>query len=166
MTSLVTIDDKMLGFEEKPANNLRERFAVRVALFDEHNKIAFLHYTEYKFHTFPGGGIQDEETEEMALKREALEETGFNITEINKIVTIEELRTINPLRQFSHCYKAKRLGKEFPLDLKDYEKNAGIVVKWLNKNEILEILGDELPTQSYAGKFMNMRDQIFLKSLG
>jgi ADP-ribose pyrophosphatase YjhB (NUDIX family) len=119
----------------------------------------------YGYHKLPGGGMEVGESEEVSLKRETSEETGCKIKDIEKIVTIEEIRTHEVVHQLSFCYKAIVDGEKNIQNLQGYEATEGLEIKWLSYIEILQILEKEYPAQPYAGKFMNLRDRIFLEKL-
>lgn len=59
------------------------------------------------FYTFPGGGIEENETEEDCVKREVLEEFGIIVKPIKKIYTYENQKSIE------HFYIAEWISGEF-----------------------------------------------------
>jgi 8-oxo-dGTP pyrophosphatase MutT (NUDIX family) len=59
------------------------RNAVRAVIIIE-NKILLAHLGKTGEYKFPGGGIQENETIQEALKREVLEEVGFSVIKINE----------------------------------------------------------------------------------
>ena len=50
--------------------------AARTVIVDENNQIALINVRDGEYYKIPGGGIEEGESEEMAAKREALEESG------------------------------------------------------------------------------------------
>lgn len=46
-----------------------------------------------KYYTFPGGGIENGESEEDCVKRECLEEFGIVVRPLNKLYSLEDTKT-------------------------------------------------------------------------
>ena len=59
------------------------------------------------FYTFPGGGMEGNETEEECVKREVMEEFGLIIEPIKKVYTYENKNSIE------HFYTAEWVSGEF-----------------------------------------------------
>lgn len=59
------------------------------------------------FYTFPGGGMEENETEEECVKREVLEEFGLIVNPIKKLYTYENKNSIE------HFYLAEWVSGEF-----------------------------------------------------
>ena len=59
------------------------------------------------FYTFPGGGMEGNETEEECVKRELLEEFGIIVKPIKKVYTYESQNSIE------HFYVAEWISGEF-----------------------------------------------------
>lgn len=55
------------------------RHTARAVLFREDGKIAILHVGKYNYHKLPGGGVEEWEDMETALRRECLEEVWAEI---------------------------------------------------------------------------------------
>ena len=69
---------------------MKERQRVGAIIFFE-NKIASM-YREQEdrtFYTFPGGGMEEDETEEECVVREVFEEFGINVRPIKKLYVYE-----------------------------------------------------------------------------
>jgi 8-oxo-dGTP pyrophosphatase MutT (NUDIX family) len=81
----------------------------------------------------PGGGICDKETIEEALKREVLEETGYEI-EIGKLLSVK-------IKYFQNNFQSLHLIYEVKLLKKIKEPSEDIFgMRWVTKKEISEAL--------------------------
>lgn len=70
--------DTLLG-----ARDIIYRNAVR-AIIIKNNKVLMIYSEKAKEYKFPGGGIEQDETKDVALRREVLEEVGHRISSINE----------------------------------------------------------------------------------
>ena len=59
------------------------------------------------FYTFPGGGMEGNESQEECVKREVIEEFGLNVELIKKVYTYENKNSIE------HFYTAEWISGEF-----------------------------------------------------
>lgn len=87
-------------------NNKRKR--ARAIIFFE-DKIVSM-YREFEgriFYTFPGGGMEGNETEEECVKREVLEEFGMNVNPIKKVYVYENDISVE------HFYVCEWISGEF-----------------------------------------------------
>ena len=84
------------------------------------NKILLIHRINNgkEYYVFPGGGQEEGETREEALKREILEETSIEV-QAEKLVYI--LRSNNENNYFYFC-KASRKKAEFDKDSPEYKR--------------------------------------------
>lgn len=138
------------------------RKAARAVLFNDRNEIAILNVNKKNYHKLPGGGMNQGESLEECLRREILEETGCSIRIRQDIGTIIEYRNKKDELQISYCYAAdvERMNGE-----PEYEKEEiedGFELMWVNIDDAIELLESDNP-ESYSGKFIIIRDLIFLK---
>ena len=99
-----TIRDADVGSVEAAPADFRERRAARAVVFDGERKVALLHSMKNRYHKLPGGGVEEGEDLEAALRRELLEEIGCAVSGIREVGAIEEYRNKFKLHQFSYCY--------------------------------------------------------------
>jgi len=172
-------DKKLLDFNK---SKIILRNAVRAIIFKEDNILmVFLGKTnEYKF---PGGGIEENETIEEALKREVLEEVGCNVNKIDKkigIITeygvamedkhnifkmISEYYTVNidnnQIEQKLDNYEKELLFKPCWIEVeKAYNTNKKIIddkcdsTPWIKREtRVLEILNEDIKTNGVRHYF-------------
>src|SRR4051812_17391569 len=106
MEVLKTIRDNDFGLEIPDRPIVQERRAARAVVFDKEGNVALLNATKKHFHKLPGGGLEEGEDVETALRREVLEEIGCKITNVRELGVIEEFRHKFDLRQISYCFLA------------------------------------------------------------
>ncbi len=71
---------------------LKPHIGARAVFFIE-GRLCLVHYEKTHRYTLPGGGVDEGETLEKALKREVLEETGYQVTSLKPTVTLKEYFT-------------------------------------------------------------------------
>ena len=92
MKTLKTIYDTDVGYNNPEPKEYKLRNAARAVIFDTDKKVALLHATKKSYHKLPGGGIEDGEDMQAALKRELLEEIGCEANNLRDLGIIEEYR--------------------------------------------------------------------------
>lgn len=80
------------NIDESSISDWRYRKAARAVVFDNENKIGLLNVRSQHYYKFPGGGIKEGESVEVALDRECKEELGVDIQVIKEIGSIIEFR--------------------------------------------------------------------------
>jgi 8-oxo-dGTP pyrophosphatase MutT (NUDIX family) len=126
-------DKNLLNFKK---SKIILRNAVRAIILEGNNILmVFLGKTnEYKF---PGGGLEENETIEEALKREVLEEAGYNVIKIVKkvgIITeygIAEEDKNNIFKMISEYYSVNIDYNQIEQKLDNYEKELLFEPCWI-----------------------------------
>lgn len=163
MKILRTITDLDIGSNILAPESFLERKASRAVVFDADRKVALFHATKKRYHKLPGGGVEDGEDLETALRRELLEEIGCNVKDIRELGIVEEFRNAFGLHQFSYCFLATVDGAKGEPNLEQGEIDEGFVTEWEDLAAAIEILRREDSVEDYQGKFIRMRDLWFLE---
>lgn len=130
MKEIISLDQHELGIHSIVDQDISwERTAARAVLYNDQNQVAVMYFTTNGSYKLPGGGIDDGEEPEVALRREIQEEAGYTITDIIELGTVDEKRYFNGMHQVSYCYTAKAV--EFVgTALTDKEAGAGMQLTW------------------------------------
>ncbi len=160
MEKILEISDKDVGAEVKGDVKNKPRTAAR-AVIKNGNKVALLHVTKDNYYKLPGGGVDEGETIIDALHREILEEVGSKVKVNSEIGEILEHRSHHQLVQTSHCFSAELLEEGKP-NFTEKELSLGFEVVWVKPEEALSLVKNGNP-ESYAGKFIILRDAYYLK---
>ncbi len=161
MKQLVLINPENISDEEAEKYPIRE--AVRVIVVDNHSMVALLHVKNKQHYKLPGGGIEESESKETALKRECREEIGSEIEIVREIGFIVEYKKILNLKQISYCYLAKLKGEKGVPHYTDKELANGFEQIWLPYNQALELLSNNKAKSVEGRDYIVPRDAIFLK---
>jgi len=124
--------------------NIIFRNAVRAVIINKNN-LLMAHLEKTNVYKFPGGGKNDNETIEEALKREVLEEVGYNVKNIyEKIGKIIEYAIAieggnNVFKMESEYYLVEIENIQLKQNLEDYEKELLFKPCWVNMKTAYEI---------------------------
>lgn len=165
MVLLKTITDYDLAFETNQSASYEDRTASRAVVFDGDGNVALLNVSKKRYHKLPGGGLERGESLIEGLKREVMEEIGCRISSIQELGRIEEYRSRLSIHQMSYCFTAEVVGKKGKPKLEEDEIADGFETVWLSLEDAIRTLEVENNIENYEGKFINMRDLIFLKQV-
>src|SRR3989338_342037 len=163
MDTFKVIRDKDLGLDTPEPSTWGERKTGRAIIFDDAKNVALLHVTKKHYHKLPGGGVEEGEDVNEALRREALEEIGCDITNIQELGVIEEYRAKFSKHQTSHCFIANVDGEKKNPDFTPEELENVFEITWLSLEDAIKTLESEVGVEDYEGKFINIRELTFLK---
>ncbi len=164
MKTLKTIYDTDIGYNNTKPEQYKLRSAVRAVVFDAEKKIALLHATKKSYHKLPGGGIEEGEDMQTALKRELLEEIGCEANNLKDLGIIEEYRNGFKEHQTSHCFVASLVGEKGTNSLTEEEAQDGFEPEWMDLETAIQTLENEINVDQYEGRFIVLRDLTFLKA--
>lgn len=110
------------------------------------------------YYTFPGGGIEENESEEACVKREVFEEFGIIVEPIKKVYTYE-----NKISK-EHFYLAKWLSGEFGSgkgeEFQENQNNGIYIPKLIEISDIpkLPLMPPEVASTFYDDYIRNGKD--------
>lgn len=135
----------------------KPRRTVRAILKNEEDKIALMYMAKYKIYMFPGGGIEDGESLEEALRREILEETGCSCRIIKELGYIYENRGALDYTQESFYYVTKKIGEQVDVKLTQDEEDNMTSYDWYSIEDAYELLLISAH-ETLQQKFLQARD--------
>ena len=148
------LQDKLDMFEK--------RSSVRAVVIDKNNNVALLYSNKFKYHTIPGGGVEQGETVEQAVKRECKEEVGCVTEIISGVGEIIEVREKNELINNIHCYMVSVSGEKGKSVFTQDETEDQFVVIWVTLEEAIKHIESDSESGSLDYKYTKQRNIIFL----
>lgn len=156
MNFIGKISDADIGEEEKICENPNIRIAVRVILINKDNEIAILHKKNKNEYKLVGGGVDEGESYEDALKRETLEESGCKIEILRELGYVEEFRNKMNFKQISYVYIAKVVEDTKTLHLTQKEIDEGAEICWFKPVEAFKKISkcyDKVKASEYSSVY-------------
>lgn len=140
MELIAKITDENIGENYSELVNPKTRTAVRTILLDDKGNMAILHKKLKNEYKLIGGGVDEGENLEEALKRETLEEAGCKINILSYLGYVEEFRSKMNFYQKSYIYVSEVTENTHNLHLTQKEKDEGSELCWFKPQEALEIM--------------------------
>lgn len=174
MELLATIRDRDLFPDYQDSGNIEYvlRVAPRAVVFDDENKVAVMYVGKFDYYKLPGGGQDDGETLEQALRRECQEEIGCDIEIGAEIGKILEYRDKFNMKHETYCYICKVKGKKQEPLFTPEENRSNYEVKWVDLDEAIDLVknaklegekDEENHDGTYASSFIMKRELIYLQ---
>ena len=107
-------------------------------------KILLVYSEKSQEYKFPGGGLEENELKEPALKREVMEEAGRKINSVNESLgyTDQMYNDIYDSRKYfylrSYYYFCEVFDEVYPQDLDTYEQELKFTPVWVTLEEAIE----------------------------
>ena len=138
------------------------RKSARGIVINEAGQMATQYLRTYTYHKLPGGGVDQGETVEAALKREILEEVGCDCAVVHELGVTIEYRNEYNLLHISYGFAAKVVGEVGTPTLEEGEIEEGQETLWLPPEEVLEKMKNDKPGK-FEGHFILEREKTFLE---
>jgi 8-oxo-dGTP pyrophosphatase MutT (NUDIX family) len=149
--------------------NILLRNAVRAIIINE-NKILMVYVEKTDEYKFPGGGINENETKEEAVKREVLEEIGYKVKNIIKKIGImtEYAKAYeggnNIFKMISEYYLVEIENIQLNQNLDEYEKDLLYKACWVDMKKAYETNIKTIENNNELNPWI-YRENIVLKKL-
>ena len=146
--------------------SFNERLGARAVLINENSEIALMHVSNWNYYKLPGGGVDEGESLEQALRRELHEEAGADDIEIvAEIGEIDEIREEMMKKSIHYCYLVKLIGTLSEPDQTDKEIKDGYQIIWAKSLDDAIRLVDSGRPPAYGPYFERLRELTFLQHL-
>lgn len=170
MELIYKVTDEDIGEVSVECQNPKVRLGARGIVIREDGKIAVFNKANKNEYKLPGGGIEENESPEIAFTREVLEETGCEVEVIKTLGTIEEYKTLGDFKQISYVFVGKVLKDTNELHVTEKEKDEGAKLIWETPENALKLITDcfnNLVASKYESvyhtKFIVFRDRKILE---
>jgi 8-oxo-dGTP pyrophosphatase MutT (NUDIX family) len=140
------------------------RRAARAILLNKDSQIALMHVSSDNYYKLPGGGIDEGESIDNALKRELFEEVGAReidvILELGRVDSyLDQVRT----KSEHVCFVAKTLKPTVEPSRTEKEVAEGYNTVWVDSiDEAIKLVESGTPSE-YGHDFERLRELAFLE---
>lgn len=148
-------DKEILG--TNGLSNAVPRRTARAILRNTEGYYAVMHAKEFALYSLPGGGIEQDESIQDALKREILEETGCTCDKIQPLGYVEENRAHQDYTTISYYFAVTTHTLHLHSSLTEDEKRHGTTVAWHTFEDAYHCIADTCHPTTQR-KFIQARD--------
>lgn len=136
----------------------------RIVLLNNLGQIALLKVGKYNYHKLPGGRIEGNESPELAMGRELLEEMGRRARIIAEVGIVVEYKNDQQRKQTSYCYIGEQTGGSVPTNRTETELAHDYNEVWLdNIDSAITCVKTDEPIGN-SRKFIQARELEFLRA--
>ena len=138
---------KLIDDQYELKGEAHDRKAARAIIINEKKEVLMNHllgddiFGHRDYYETPGGGVDENETPEQAVIREAQEETGYICRIIDEIGIVDDYYNLINTHNISYYYLLKVVG-EGPKNLDQYEKKVIDKVVWADIDSAIKLIED------------------------
>ena len=121
-----------------PSIEYKDRLTVKALILNDKNKLLIINNG-----LLPGGGVEDNEDNITALRRESIEELGITISEIKEISIVIQYRDLINKKYIIHGYAARfvdSLGKTNPQN----QGEADFTHAWYSVDDAINLVNNSI----------------------
>ncbi|MBQ8557018.1 MAG: NUDIX domain-containing protein [Clostridia bacterium] len=139
------------------------RLTARAILRNPAGLCAVMYAEKFDLYSLPGGGVEEGESIEDALRREITEETGCTIESIEPLGYVEENRAHADYTQISYYFLVTTRDETLRPHLTEAEQSHGTRAIWCTLDEACEHISSAVH-ETNQRKFLQARDVAALKA--
>jgi len=128
-----------------PSIEYKDRLTVKALILNDKNKVLIINNG-----LLPGGGVEDDEDNITALRRESIEELGIAISEIKEIGIVIQYRDLINKKYIIHGYTARfvdNLGKTNPQN----QGEAEFTYAWYSVDDAIDLVNSSIKQMEDMG---------------
>ena len=167
MKLLAEISEGTLGIDDGRFEQLHTTYELRKnargIILNDAGELATQYLAKSGYHKLPGGGVEQGEEIEDALKREVLEEVGCDCTIMAPVGLTIEYRNFEKLLLISYCFAARVVGEVGEATPELGEQEEGLTTLWLTPEEALARMKADTAEEK-KGPFILAREIAFLEA--
>ena len=138
------------------------RITARAVVKNQDGLYAVMYAEKFKLHSLPGGGVEDGEDVQTALRREVYEETGCVCDEIQELGIVAENRASLDYTQINYYFVVTTSHTPGENHLTEAEQDSRTVVEWHTFDEMVRLINEQ-EFDRVQGKYLKARDVVALR---
>lgn len=139
------------------------RITARAIVKKQDGLYALMYADKWGLYSLPGGGVEDGEDVQTALRREIYEETGCVCGKIRELGIVSENRAGLDYTQINHYYVVTATQTSGENHLTEAERDCRTEVKWVTFDELVRLVNDQ-EFERVQGKYLKARDVAALQA--
>ena len=161
MKHICELNDKIiLGLDG--LSSKAPRLTARAIVKNHDGLYAVMYADKFKLHSLPGGGVEDGEDVQTALRREVYEETGCVCDEIQELGIVAENRASLDYTQINYYFVVTTTHTPGENHLTEAEQDSRTVVEWHTFDEMVRLINEQ-EFDRVQGKYLKARDVVALR---
>ena len=138
------------------------RITARAVVKNQDGLYAVMYADKFMLHSLPGGGVEDGEDVQIALRREVYEETGCVCDEIQELGIVAENRGSLDYTQINYYFVVTTSHTPGENHLTEAEQDSRTVVEWYTFDEMVRLINEQ-EFERVQGKYLKARDVVALR---
>jgi 8-oxo-dGTP pyrophosphatase MutT (NUDIX family) len=139
------------------------RLAARAVVRNRAGLIGVTYIRKFDLYNLPGGGVEDGESPEDAVRREVREEAGCTCASVTPLGIVYENRGSQNFVQQSWYFAVEAGEDNLPMELTEKERANGTEIQWHTLETAIRLISGQNVTMD-SRKFVRARDLAALEA--